>query len=232
MNAIHQRKYLLLLLVLLLALLLQPLAHGSLAELILFDAVATLFVLTVFLAIFETPRQRLIALAAAATAIASNWAGYALRGQAHVVSVSVNPAALVLFLSYAVVVILRGIFRRKTVGPDEVIGGVCGYLLAGAAWANLYALVDYLVPGSFTVKPDLAWQLADRHPRRFLFNYFSLVTLTSMGTGDITPARPTATCLMCLESLFGQFYVAVVVAQVVGLKLAQSARPDDAERHS
>ena len=58
-----------------------------------------------------------------------------------------------------------------------------------------------------------------------MFNYFSLVTLTTMGYGDVTPVRPPATALATLEAVFGQFYIAVVVAQLVGLRLAQAFGP-------
>ena len=56
-----------------------------------------------------------------------------------------------------------------------------------------------------------------------MFNYFSIVTLTTMGYGDITPARAPATVLAMLEAVFGQFYIAVVVAQLVGARMAGGA---------
>ena len=63
-----------------------------------------------------------------------------------------------------------------------------------------------------------------------MFNYFSLVTLTTMGYGDVTPARAPATMLATLEAVFGQFYIAVLVAQLVGLRLAQALQPGDAQK--
>jgi len=51
------------------------------------------------------------------------------------------------------------------------------------------------------------------------------MTLTTVGYGDITPARPPATALAMLEAIFGQFYIAVVVAELVGLRLAQAVAP-------
>ena len=63
-----------------------------------------------------------------------------------------------------------------------------------------------------------------------MFNYFSLVTLTTMGYGDVTPVRAPATIFATLEAVFGQFYIAVLVAQLVGLRLAQALQPDDAQK--
>jgi hypothetical protein len=90
------------------------------------------------------------------------------------------------------------------------------------AWGNLYVLAELLFPGSFNVKPEIAWQLTEEHTRRFLFNYFSFTTLATLGYGDITPIGPVVCSLTWIEAVFGQFYVAVVVAQLVGLKLANA----------
>ena len=68
---------------------------------------------------------------------------------------------LVAFLGFAAAVILRRIFERKAVGADDVLGAICGYVLAGIAWRSLYLLVDLLVPGSFSVQQAIAGQLGD-----------------------------------------------------------------------
>jgi hypothetical protein len=78
------------------------------------------------------------------------------------------------------------------------------------------------VPSAFNVNPIIAVQLEDWQLKRSLFDYLSFTTLTSLGYGDITPVGQPAYSLTWLEVLFGQFYMAVVVAQMVGLKLAQA----------
>jgi hypothetical protein len=133
------------------------------------------------------------------------------------------------FLGFAVVLVLRGVFKHKVIQGDQILGALCGYLLGGLAWSNLYQLVVLHNPAAFTVSPGLAWQLADEDTRNFLFNYFSFVTLTTMGYGDVTPTGPIATSLVWMEAVFGQFYLAVVVAQLVGLQLA--AVQNNSEQH-
>ena len=123
--------------------------------------------------------------------------------------------------------ILRRIFERRVVRGDDVIGAICGYLLAGIAWGSLYLLVDLLVPGSFIVHQTIAGQLGHWYSRQSLFEYYSLMALTTMGYGDITPLRPPATSLTWIEAMFGQFYIAVIVAQLVGLRLAEALQPPD-----
>ena len=107
---------------------------------------------------------------------------------------------------------------------DDVLGAFCGYMLSALVWANLYTLTYLLVPGAFSVKPELAWRLGEWHLRRALFDYLSFTTLTSLGYSDIAPAGPPVYSLTWIEVMFGQFYIAVVVAQLVGLKLAQAIR--------
>lgn len=85
----------------------------------------------------------------------------------------------------------------------------------------LLLLVCGLIADSFAVSPDLAGQFADPRGRTCLFLYFSLATITSVGYGDIAPLRGPMTAIAMLETVFGQFYIAVVVAQLVGMRLAQ-----------
>ena len=127
-----------------------------------------------------------------------------------------------MFVGFAVAVILKHIFSQESIRTDAVIGALCGYLLAAVTWANAYALLYLLRPGSFRVADVIAGRLVDWHLRRFYFNYFSVTTLTSLGYADITPTDTVALSLSLVEGLFGQFYIAVVVAQLVGLRLAQS----------
>jgi hypothetical protein len=222
MEALRKRKHLVLLLTLVLLLALQPLAHGPRVGIILCDAVGTLVLLAIFLIVFRSRPQRVVALAAAATAIAGNWGAYVLRGDAQVAAELLFHAAVVLFLAFAVVVILQGVFAQRQIGGDDVIGGLCGYLLAAIAWGNLYAFLEGVVPGSFSVQPAFAWQFAHRQPKRFLFNFYSFVNQASLGSTALTPVSPIASWLVALEAVFGQFYVAVVVGLMVGLKLAQA----------
>jgi hypothetical protein len=129
-----------------------------------------------------------------------------------------------LFLGFAVAVILIRIFRQGTIRTDAVIGALCGYLLAAAAWGNAYALVYLFRPEAFRIADAIAPQFSDWNLKRFFFSYLSVTTLTSLGYSDITPIGTLALSLSWFEVVFGQFYIAVVVAQLVGLKLAESIR--------
>jgi hypothetical protein len=225
---LHRHKYLVLLLTLVTILLVQSFAHPVL---FVSEVLAPLSMLAIFLAVFTGWRQRGIALGVAGAAIAAN----AVRVVASPVEYEALHTAVyhglrVLFPAFAVAVILRNIFAEKAITGDRVIGTVCGYLLAAGAWAHVFVVTDILAPGSFTMSAELARTFGGRHGREALFYYFSLVTLTTMGYGDITPARPPATVLVTLEAIFAQFYLAVVVAQLVGMRLVQAFEAKDPPR--
>ncbi len=224
-DALVSRKHFLLLVVALLAEALQPMATTRGREL-LFDFFVILLVLVTFFVVFENSLQRTVGSLLGIPAVVANWAHYVLSGRALVVSELLHHGFMCLFFTFATVTILQGIFRRKAVDADAVVGAICGYLLSGASFGNIYTVVDLLSPGAFAVNSAIAGQLLEWHARRFLFSYFSLVTLTSMGYSYMTPVTPGAQSITCVESVFGQFYLAVVVAQLVGMRMA--LKPKDA----
>lgn len=202
----------------------QSLTHGLAASALIADALVILVLLAVFFIVFEQTPQRLAALVAAIAVIAITVAHYGLRDRFEVPLAVGYHALVAAILGWAVVEVLRGLFAAKAVRTDDVLGAVCGYLLVGAAWANLYALSELLLPGSFSVAPAIQSDLADWHSRRALFSYVSFTTMASLGYSDVTPLRAPATTLSLMEVVFGQFYLAVVVAQIVSLRLAQALK--------
>ena len=201
----------------------QPLlAHGSVLNRVLYDAGFGAVMVLVSFAIFTQQRERWIAVAFIAPALTANIAHYALPQPSQWLAATVFHTASAAFLGFAVAVILARILRQRVVSGDDVLGAVAGWLLMGLIWGHLYALTDRLVPDSFTISTAIAGELDEWHSRRALFDYFSFTTLTSLGYGDITPTRAPAYTLAWLEVMFGGFYMAIIVAQLVGLKLARA----------
>jgi hypothetical protein len=226
-RVIRKRKYLILLLTLVAVLVWESSARRAVLGRISSDVSISLVAVTVFLVVFQGWRQRTVALVAGALAVIFNWSRYLPLPEGYRIPQTVaHHALMVVFLGFAVAVILSNIYSTERITGDEVLGTVCGYLLAAGMWANAYSLTELLVPGSLNQSPDLQAFL-HAHGRAALLNYFSLVTLTTMGYGDITPARTPATVLAALEAVFGQFYIAVVVAELVGLRLAQAFQSKD-----
>jgi voltage-gated potassium channel len=227
LNRLRERRHLVLLLTLVSTIVAQPLAREFLAGLIIYDVLRTLVVLIVFFIVFQRRRDRLVSMVIGLPVLAGGWAPHILPDMFETAFGVIHHGFQVAFLGFAVAVILRGILERKIVQADDVIGAICGYLLAGIVWGSLYLLVELFFPGSFSVHQAVAGQLASRYGRQSLFADYSFVTLTSLGSGDITPTSWPATSLTWLEAMFGQFYIAVIVAQLVGLRLAQALQQGD-----
>jgi len=230
MNWLRQHKHLVLLLTLLCAFLVQSASHGLLAARVISNLFISVIVLAVLLIVFEHRHHRIIAILLALAVILSGWIHYALAsGEFDIILGVVHYLLLSAFLGYTVAVILGNIFRRSAVEADDVLGAISGYIIAGAAWSSLYALTFTLLPDAFTLAPGFGGQMTDWPGRTAVFNYFSLVTLTTMGYGDITPVRGPATAFAVIEAVFGQFYIAVVVAQLVGARMSNSTRQEPGE---
>jgi len=217
------RRYAWLLAALVVVLGTQPLLpRGSVASNALYDAMVAGLVVGVFFAVFRRGWERQAGGALVLPAVVSNVVHYLLPEGLHTVVAAVYHVSIVAFVGFAIGVILRDIFRQRAIGAGDVLGAFAGYILVGVAWGNLYVLAELFVPGSFVVSPAIASRVEEWHQQRALFDYFSFTTLTSLGFGDITPIAPPATTLSWLEVMSGQFYMAVVVAQIVGLMLAQA----------
>ena len=123
-------------------------------------------------------------------------------------------AYALLALFYILLIIAFGgqLIRAKRIDLQVIYGTLCLYLILGLLWGALYSLLYELSPGSF------AGALLEPPNESLLttFNYFSMVTLTTLGYGDITPQSHAAGALCQVEAITGQFYIAVLVAWLVG----------------
>jgi hypothetical protein len=223
MVRLRQHRNLLLLAVTVGALVVQPFAaHLGAGGRVAYDLFVAAVVLGVLLAVFRECWERRVAVALAVPAAVLTVALHAAPEPLAAAAAVAYHVAVALFFGFAVAAIVRDVFRHRAIGLDEVFGAFAGYLLLGLVWGNVYALVEVALPGSFAVNPDIRWQLHDLHLRRALFNYVSFATLASLGYTDVTAVAPIANTLTWIEVITAQFYLAVVIAQIVGLKLAQA----------
>ncbi|MEM1262390.1 MAG: potassium channel family protein [Pseudomonadota bacterium] len=122
-----------------------------------------------------------------------------------------------LFFAYVGGVIFRDTFYSHRVTLDTVLGAVCVYLMLGLCWGFAYGFVAQIDPTAF---PSIS---ADGHLlNRFV--YFSFVTLTTLGFGDIVPTTAATRGLVMLEAIVGQIYLTVLVGRLIGLHLSHEQR--------
>jgi len=158
-------------------------------------------------------------------AIVVHWICYALHHPALVVADGFLASAVFILTMGT---ILSAIFREKQVTFETIAGALCVYLLLGLTWAFFYGLIELADPESFQpYKYDddaLEFFLGDPAFSRLV--YYSFCTLTTLGLGDISPVKGVARTLSYMEAVVGQFYMAVLVARLVGLHIAHSGKND------
>jgi hypothetical protein len=118
------------------------------------------------------------------------------------------------------IVVARAVFARGKVTFHRVIGAILLYLSIGLIFVALYCFVALLEPKSFTGLDPLRDDLAVAGN----LIYFSFVTLTSVGYGDIVPLHPFARGLANIEAIIGQLYPATLLARLVTLELEDRRR--------
>jgi voltage-gated potassium channel Kch len=144
-----------------------------------------------------------------ATALEFEW--WRLDPQVHRV---LQDSIVVGFSLWVFVVVLREVFRPSTIERDAVIGALCGFLLILAIFTRLHGLIEAVWPGSYHADGPPLSERSDVMLNA-VFQYFSTITLTTVGYGDIVPVTPAARLATGLEAITGQLYLAVVIAILV-----------------
>jgi hypothetical protein len=123
------------------------------------------------------------------------------------------------WLFVAVAIIIKHLFQYKEVEVDTILGAIVTYLLAAVGFALVFEILELAAPGAFAGLPDEGI----RHQRELssTMMYHSLVSITTMGYGDIVPVAPLARSLSVIEGVFGQLYLAVMIARLVGLHISR-----------
>jgi hypothetical protein len=116
----------------------------------------------------------------------------------------------------------RYVLLARRVEVDALFAAAVAYILLASAFGQIYTGLHAALPDSFVVPDYLAAQLAANPDE--LFNYFSFVTMATLGYGDIVPRHPVAQVLVMIETILGQLYLAIVVAWLVGVIAAAAPR--------
>jgi voltage-gated potassium channel len=118
---------------------------------------------------------------------------------------------------------LRSVLRQREVTGETICMAVSVYLLFGFAWALLYAIIYQRHPEAFSGIVTGTQVRSTEFQHLFpIFGYFSLTTLSTIGFGDITPVTIQARYAAVAEGIAGQFYLAILVARLVGMQMSQS----------
>ena len=124
----------------------------------------------------------------------------------------------VLFVGLVIASILGSILKAEEVNQEIIYMAILLYLLAALMWAFLYTFLELVDPASLNIDLD--------HANRYLlaFQYYSFVTITTVGYGDITPVTDVAKAFSVLEAICGQLYLVVAVAGLVGMHVSAKSK--------
>jgi len=122
---------------------------------------------------------------------------------------------LLCFLVWMTWLAVRQVLFTGSITSNDIVGAICIYMLLGLIWAILYLLLALTTPGAFNGLPQAPW--LDNFAAAV---YFSFVTITTLGYGDISPALPVARFLVIMEAIVGVFYMAILVASLVGVRMS------------
>ena len=135
----------------------------------------------------------------------------------------------VLFMLHVICSIGRHVLFAARVNRDILAGAICLYLLLGLVWAIAYGFLMVLDPTSLNVPLHFTSAGQDSGSPFSILTYFSFVTLTTLGFGDISPVSPMARNLVWLEAVVGQLFVAITIARLVSLNVAHGSRAVEAQ---
>ncbi len=223
-RAYSQRRFGVLLVILVALLAGPPVLLGFGLPAAWFDGLLALLLVAAIVSLCFERRQRLFALVLGIPTVLLSLGGHALPGEAGVPVLFAGHLCEVLFLLGASVLIVKSLFSAPMLTFDSIFGAVCGYLFLGLGWAVLYSLIEGFQPGSFEISPKLVTGGEAARPLPQVLTYYSFVTLTTVGYGDISPVSAATRTLAWLEAITGQFYLAVIVAGLVSVLAAKGKR--------
>jgi uncharacterized protein (DUF697 family) len=131
--------------------------------------------------------------------------------------IAASLATLLCMVSLTLVVLVRVFRDTGSVTTSRVQGAVAAYVLFGITWSILYRLLDLSLPTAFSLSATPGMTPAEQ---RETFAYFSFVTMTTLGYGDVTAVHPIARMFVVLEALVGQLYPATLLARLVSLEIS------------
>jgi len=213
---LHSRERLLILLCLILGLLvLVPILNRFVAARVFLDIFLTAIAISMAYTISNKKGYVAAGVLLAIVMLASLWLQYFYQNKG---ILAIGMIAGALFIGVVIASILVFLFKSKDVNREVIYTAILLYLLAALLWAFVFTFLELIDPTSFNI--DLS------QPQSYLlvFQYYSFVTITTLGYGDITPVTEVAKAFSVLEAVVGQLYLVVAVAWLVGMHVSSKSK--------
>ena len=218
---LRKRRFAYLMKSLLLLLLAYPYLEQDAIGQALMNLITIVVMITLIVAVGERKRNLIIGILLAVPWFLSIVINFPLieKGQGILIRKEIVFAMLLFF--YTTINIFIHLIRSREITSEILFAALCVYLLLGLSWASLYVCIDILNPGSFV---DVAGANVTEPPK---FLFFSYVTLSTVGYGNVVPATDQVRSLAMLEAVVGQLYLTILVARLVGLHISKPKAMED-----
>lgn len=180
---------------------------------ILLDIIMTAVLLAAINAVSQNKKQAVFGIILAVPAFVTTWSTTFFDHPSIDLASAISGVAFFLFLAVA---IFNFVIKQDQITRDLMTGAAVVYLLFAITWAFAYEGIELLQPGSFYISEQ------DSLEQGFPYMYFSIVTITTLGYGDIHPISAVSRTAASLEALIGQIYLVFTVARLVGIHTTQS----------
>ncbi len=186
-----------------------PLVSGDLLSPKLIDLTFALILVSGVATVSGRGAATLAAVIVALLALAVRGTRLIVPGQALAIT---DTSLAILSILVLTGMVLTQVFRQGPITFHRIQGAIAAYLLLGLAWANAYELIEIARPGALHFPEG-----GGPSPIRLV--YFSFVTLSTVGYGDITPIHPAARSLAIAEALVGQLFPAILIGRLVSMEI-------------
>ena len=211
---IHEEyRFSLMLFLLICLMILEPLVSDYMRIKILVNLIFSAIMLSSIYAVSYRKYATLIAVSLALPVLIISWSSHFVKLPWHQYG---KDFFGMLFFLFVILIILKHIFRQDEVTREILFASIVVYLLLGLMWSFIFQFIETFHPGSFVLPQGQGTDF------RSIFLYYSFVTLTTLGYGDITPVTAPARSLSIVEAITGQMYVAVLIARLMGTHISQS----------
>lgn len=212
-----QNKYTILLCIVLLNVIAAPFFSQSNHAELFFNITFSLIMLTAVLSVAGDKKlSQAASIALMLPCLFFVWQAHFYAFEEHMLMASAVLQAM--FLSYMSLLIILFVFRSPVVTRDVVSAALVVYLFSAMLFAKLYLMLELAYPGSFSISHETI------RDNPGLLKYFSTVTLSTLGYGDLVPVNDKSQTLASLEAIFGQIYLAVLIARLVGMQGASAEK--------
>jgi hypothetical protein len=212
-----RHRFIFLLAMIFLLLVVSPFLEGLIRLRFLFNTFLSGVLVSAVYALSQKIRNLVISAVLAIPMLVSIWTNYFVRSDEVFL---IGRISGVFFIAFTIFHVLRHIFQEKEVTKDTIAAAAAVYMLFALMWAFMYDVLEIFQPGSFAISTTQA--LGGRN----IFLYYSFVTITTLGYGDIIPVTNIATSLAAVEAVAGQLYLVVLVAWLVGMYVSKKSRSE------